>query len=80
LWFVTGVSAQVLDPDRLYENALPPPVYVEGVVADHKRFDATSFIKVPALSRDLEIDYTALSFSVPQKVHFRYKLEGYDRD
>jgi PAS domain S-box-containing protein len=80
LWFVTGVSAQVLNPDRLYENVLPPPVYAEGVVADHKRFDATSSVKVPALSRDLEIDYTAPSFSVPQKVHFRYMLEGRDRE
>jgi PAS domain S-box-containing protein len=80
LWFVTGVSVQVLDPDRLYENAPPPPVYVEGVVADLKRFDATSSVKVPALSRDLEIDYTAPSFSVPQKVRFRYMLEGRDRE
>jgi PAS domain S-box-containing protein len=80
LWFVTGVSAQVLDPDHLYGNALPPPVYVEGVVADHKGFDATSLVKVPALSRDLEIDYTAPSFSVPQKVRFRYRLEGRDRE
>jgi PAS domain S-box-containing protein len=80
LWFVTGVSVQVLDPDHLYENALPPPVYVEGVVADHKRFDATSFVKVPALSRDLEVDYTAPSLSVPQKVRFRYMLEGRDRE
>jgi len=80
LWFVTGVSAQVLDPDRLYEHPLPLPVYVEGVVADHKQFDATSFVKVPALSRDLEIDYTAPSFSVPQKVRFRYMLEGRDRE
>jgi signal transduction histidine kinase len=70
----------MLDPDRLYENPLPPPVYVGGVVADHKRFDATSFVKVPALSRDLEIDYTAPSFSVPQKVRFRYMLEGRDRE
>jgi PAS domain S-box-containing protein len=80
LWFQTGVSIQMLDPDRLYENALPPPVYVGGVVADHQRFDAKSFIKVPALSRDLEIDYTAPSFSVPQKVRFRYMLEGRDRE
>jgi PAS domain S-box-containing protein len=79
LWFVTGVSAQVLDPDRLYENPLPLPVYVGGVVADHRRFDAT-LVKVPALSRDIEIDYTAPSFSVPQKVRFRYMLEGRDRE
>ena len=80
LWFVTGVSVQVLDPDHLYENPLPPPVYVGGVVADHKRFDTTSLVKLPALSRDLEIDYTAPSFSVPQKVRFRYMLAGRDRE
>ena len=78
LWFVTGVSAQVLDPDHLYENALPPPVHVEGVVAGRKPFDGTSLVNVPALSRDLEIDYTAPSF--PQKVRFRYMLEGRDRE
>jgi signal transduction histidine kinase len=30
--------------------------------------------------RDLAIDYTALSFVAPEKVRFRYKLEGHDRD
>src|SRR5262249_44945076 len=34
----------------------------------------------PPLTRDLEIDYTALSFSIPQRVRFRYKLEGRDND
>jgi len=79
LWFETGVSVQVLDPDRLYENPLPPPVHIEDVIADRKTYSARN-LRLPALTRDLEIDYTALSFVVPQKVHFQYKLEGYDRD
>jgi len=79
LWFETGVSVQMLDPDRLYENALPPPVHIEDVIADRKAYSAHN-LRLPALTRDLEIDYTALSFVVPQKVHFQYKLEGYDRD
>ena len=32
------------------------------------------------LTRDLEIDYTALSLVAPEKIRFRYKLEGYDGD
>ena len=80
LWFITGISAQVLDPDRLYNNALPPPVHIENVNADRKIYSPESSLRLPALTRDLEIDYTALSFVVPQKVHFQYKLEGYDRD
>jgi Y_Y_Y domain/Histidine kinase len=35
---------------------------------------------LPAQVRNLTIDYTALSLVVPEKVHFRYKLEGQDKD
>ena len=80
LWFETGVSIQMLDPDRLYENPLTPPVHIEDVIADRKTYSPQSGLHLPARTRDLEIDYTALSFVVPQKVHFQYKLEGYDRD
>ena len=35
---------------------------------------------MPSRVRDLAIEYTALSFVAPEKVRFRYKLEGYDDD
>ncbi len=41
---------------------------------------ASSNPRLPSLVRDLAIDYTALSFVAPEKVRFRYKLEGHDRD
>jgi signal transduction histidine kinase len=37
-------------------------------------------LRLPPLVRDLTIDYTALSLAAPQKMHFRYKLEGQDFD
>ena len=37
-------------------------------------------LPLPARVRDLEIDYTALSLVAPEKVLFRYKLEGWDSD
>ena len=70
----------MIDPDRLYQNALPPPVHVEGVIADRKSFSTVQGLRLPPRTRDLEIDYTALSFAVPQRVRFRYKLEGHDVD
>jgi len=57
---------------------IPPPVYVEDVIADRKNYLPGVSLRLPPLTRDLEIDYTALSFSVPQKVRFRYKMEGRD--
>jgi signal transduction histidine kinase/ligand-binding sensor domain-containing protein len=78
LWFANGVVLQMIDPDHLTGNALPPPVHVEGLIADRKNYSAHKDLRVPPLTRDLEIDYTALSFVVPQKVRFRYQLEGHD--
>src|SRR5262249_5947722 len=80
LWFVEYVTAQVVDPANLYQHRVPAPVYVESVTADHKVSTAQPFMEIPALTRDLQIDYTALSFSAPQKVHFRYLLEGHDQE
>ena len=78
LWFANGVALQMIDPNHPTGNALPPPVHVEHVVADRKNYSPSADLRLPPLTRDLEIDYTALSFVVPQKVRFRYKLEGRD--
>jgi signal transduction histidine kinase len=78
LWFANSLALQMIDPNQLYRNDIPPPVQIEEVVADRKSYSPRPGLRLPALTRDLEIDYTALSFSVPQKVRFRYKLEGHD--
>jgi signal transduction histidine kinase/ligand-binding sensor domain-containing protein len=82
IWFLPWDGVSVLDPRHLEFNKIPPPVHVERIVADRKTYDASSDadLGLPALIRDLEIDYTGLSFVAPQKMRFRYKLEGYDGD
>jgi signal transduction histidine kinase len=55
-------------------------VHVEQVVADGKTYDASNGLPLPARVRDLTINYTALSLVAPEKIHFRYKLEGQDPD
>jgi signal transduction histidine kinase len=68
----------MIDPDHLADNPLPPPVQVEGIVADRRNYPPQDGLRLPPLTRDLEVDYTALSFVAPQKVRFRYRLEGRD--
>src|SRR5262249_26008083 len=84
LWFPTLDGVSVVDPRHLPFNKLPPPANVEQIIADRKTYDASSAasgrLRLPPLVRDLQIDYTALSFVAPEKVLFRYKLEGWDRD
>lgn len=78
LWFANGQMVQMLDPTRLRRNAAPPPVHIEQVIADRQVYPAAGVLQIPSLTRDLEIDYVGLNFAVPQKVRFRYRLEGRD--
>ena len=84
LWFSVPDGISVFDPHHLPFNKLPPPVHIEKVTADRKAYEPTSPaggpLRLPALIRDLQIDYTALSLVAPEKVRFRYKLEGRDAD
>jgi signal transduction histidine kinase/ligand-binding sensor domain-containing protein len=78
LWFLPWDGVSVLDPRRLPFNALAPPVHIEQITADRKVYDSTQGLRLPPHVRDLSIDFTALSFVAPEKVHFRYTLEGQD--
>jgi signal transduction histidine kinase/ligand-binding sensor domain-containing protein len=78
LWFANGSSVQVFDPARLGRNTIPPPVHIEQVVADRRAYPAVGSLRLPPLTRDLQVDYVGLSFVAPQKVRFRYRLDGRD--
>jgi signal transduction histidine kinase/ligand-binding sensor domain-containing protein len=80
LWFVTGEGVQVVDPRHLAVNTIPPPVRIEQVKADGKPYQLKQGMHLPANVRDVWIDYTALSLAAPEKVHFKYMLEGQDLD
>jgi ligand-binding sensor domain-containing protein/signal transduction histidine kinase len=80
LWFPTVKGAVVFDPERITVNKRPPPVTVEKMLFDQTAFDQLNNLRFPAGKGDLEIHYTALSFVAPEKIQFKYKLEGYDDD
>jgi signal transduction histidine kinase/ligand-binding sensor domain-containing protein len=80
VWFSSGVVVQMVDPSRLSQKALSAQTYIEALVADRKEFKATPNLKIPPNPRDLQIDYTSPTFSIPQKVNFRYRLDNYDHD
>ena len=80
IWFVTGEGVQVIDLRHLVVNKLPPPVHIEEVKADGKPYQLKQGMHLPANVRDVWIDYTALSLAAPEKVRFKYMLEGQDLD
>jgi PAS domain S-box-containing protein len=76
LWFPTIKGVVVIDPNRI--NPLPPPVVIERVLVDGAPADVRPRIEMPPGRGDLEIHYAGLSFLAPEKIRFKYTLEGYD--
>ena len=63
LWFPTVDGLAVVDPQQVGPPVAPPPVYVE---------DAR------VARRGAEFRFTAPVFAVPERAHFKWRLEGYD--
>ena len=80
LWFSGGSGIQEMDPLNLALNRAPPPVKIESLAADHRETQFSGVMHLPPHTRDIELDYTALTFVNTSKVLFRYKLMGHDPD
>jgi signal transduction histidine kinase len=80
LWFVPGDGVSVIDPRHLSSNQLPPPVHIEQMFADGKKYDIARGLRLPPLVRNLVFDFVALSLVAPEKNRYRFKVEGWDSD
>ncbi len=76
IWFATTDGPAFVNPRCIPKNSLPPPVHIEAVKVDGKQMAPGNGMFLPHDVNELEIDYTALSLSIPERVLFRYKLEG----
>jgi PAS domain S-box-containing protein len=87
LWFGTDRGVVTVDPSRLSLNTNPPPVVIEQVLyTDRTGTNRVSLtphgapLVIPAGNTELEFDFNALSFTAPEKVAFKYRLEGVDNE
>ncbi|WP_309895940.1 two-component regulator propeller domain-containing protein [Archangium sp.] len=80
LWFPTIRGAVVHDPNRQETPPPPPPVLIEEVRVDGRAVPAAERDGVSAGVGQVEFHYTALGLHAPQRLSFRYQLEGVDKD
>jgi signal transduction histidine kinase/ligand-binding sensor domain-containing protein len=74
LWFATSNGVAWADPRHATRNMLKPTVDVQSIIADGVRYEPSADLRLPIRTRNLQIHYTALSLSVPERVRFRYQL------
>ena len=92
LWFGLAGEVVTLDPRRLPADLTPLPVLIESVVVNNQLLPgvpATTYgttnrvkepVRLPSDLTSLDIQFTALNFSEPEKIHFRHRLDGSDLD
>jgi ligand-binding sensor domain-containing protein/signal transduction histidine kinase len=80
LWFATPKGLVAANPAHFPVNTLPPPVALVRFAADDidQPLHGIGTLKLPAGNNHFQFDYAGLSFTAPQKVRYRYMLEGFD--
>jgi signal transduction histidine kinase len=53
---------------------------IESVIANGRKYNTATFLRLPPRIANLQIAYTATSLTIPERVRFRYKLEGQDKE
>jgi Y_Y_Y domain/Histidine kinase len=79
LWWSLDQGGGVVDPNNLVRHNRPGPTIIESVVADDRTINQKN-LTLPAGTHRLTIEYTSLTYAGADKVQFRYRLDGIDRD
>ena len=80
VWIPTTHGVARVHLAEIRANVLPPPVHIERITLDGIETDHSRPIDVHYDVQEVAIQYAALSFVAPQKIQFRYRLAGFNRD
>ena len=78
VWFSTERGLSMVDASQITDETAPAMAHVESISADGNVIDIGSSVRVPASPRRITLGYTGLSLAAPERVRFRYFLEGFD--
>ena len=79
IWISVKGGLSVVDPSHLTSGWPPATAEIESVMADGTPVVPIDSLRVPAARKRITFAYTALSLAVPERIRFRYFLEGFDR-
>ncbi len=80
LWFSTIRGLLVIDPKTLLRKLQPPAVVIEEVTVNGQSERPADVNQLGPDQKNIEFRYTGLSYRLPNRITFRHKLEGFDRD
>lgn len=78
IWFSLSSGLSVVNPSRINDNSVPALPHIEVIAADDNIANPAAFVQIPPSPRRITFKYTGLSLAVPERIRFRYFLEGFD--
>ncbi|MGV7209941.1 two-component regulator propeller domain-containing protein [Oxalobacteraceae bacterium A2-2] len=78
LWIASNDGASTLDPGAIPRNPRAPAVEIRSVASDGKSYAPSSGLRLPEGSSSLQIGFSALNLTRPERTTFRYRLQGVD--
>jgi ligand-binding sensor domain-containing protein/signal transduction histidine kinase len=79
IWFSTSHGVSVVDPSHIANNSTPALPHVEAIIADNAPVKVGDLVRIPSSSKRITFMYSGLSLAVPERIRFRYFLDGFDR-
>jgi len=80
LWFSTSAGVVVIDPRTITSNSIPPSVMIEDVWVENRLRTFSHEILLQPGETKIELRYTGINFTAPDKIRFQYILEGSDKE
>jgi diguanylate cyclase (GGDEF)-like protein len=81
LWIATALGVAQVEPARLENFAeQAPPVVIESLLVDGSSLALAQRVELAAGTSRIEVGFAGLAFVMPQRVRYRYRLQGFDRD
>ncbi len=78
VWFSLNRGISVVDPARLRSSSVPSIVHVQNILVDGSPIGLSGPVRVPGGFQRIAFEFAGLSLSIPDRVRFRYKLDGFD--
>jgi signal transduction histidine kinase/ligand-binding sensor domain-containing protein len=80
LWIATNVAVFSLDPKHLFRDSVAPPVVITSLRVGGTSYSASNDVRLPDNTTSLRIGYVGVSLTMPEKVRYRYKLDGFNSE
>jgi signal transduction histidine kinase/ligand-binding sensor domain-containing protein len=78
IWFEADDRFSSIDPSEHVKNTITPEVIIGSVTDDGRHREPAASLTLFPNVRNVAIDYTATSLSIPNRVRFKYRLENFD--